>query len=384
MTIRGTTKVQGTMKTQRTMASRSGTRIRIRWTMKQLVARVATLGLLASALGVSALAGAAQAAQNEDPDGGGSTSPGGYTVEVNVRFTGEAAPGGGTTRSIRVAPTCWWLPAGGPYTDAVASLAWYDVVTGGLQTRGVIGEYGPRRIWKEAADAEAAGTADTSWYRAFCNDPADYERYDAGAAEGVDPIEGNPENFVTYYYRAFAANAAIPAPLVDPEQLALAARDIMVIPVPETDRNPKIQSAGAPTLVGLPTWFWVTDPASVGGADGERDITATLGDVFATVTATLDGDGLILDSPAGDASCDRGRALVKYGSGASEDSACTVTFTRASVGKYAAKGYPVAASTNWTATWVGSGTTGGALEDLPRDVTAFVPVAEVQNIVTRG
>lgn len=335
-------------------------------------------GLLAVSVLGSALAGPAQAAQ-VDPPGGGYDSPGGYTVEVAVSFTGEAAPGGGGTRMVRVAPICWWQPAAGPYTDAVASLAWYDVVTGGLQTRGVISEYGPRRIWKDAADAEAAGTADTSWYRAYCKDPKDYERYDAGDSEGVDPILGNPENFVTYYYRAFAAGAAVPAPLVDPEELARVARDLMVIPVPETDRNPKIQSAGAPTLVGLPTWFWVTNPEAVGGEDGNRDITATLGDVFATVTAET--GGLNLTSPAGGQNCAPSRALVKYRAGASEASACTVQFTRASVAY--PKGYPVAASTNWGATWVGSGGTGGTLDDLARDFVANVPVAEVQNIVTR-
>jgi len=341
------------------------------------------IGLLAALLCVpalvgTALAGTASAGQVDQP---GDSYGSGYTVEVSITFSGEAAPGGGGSRTVRVAPVCWWQPAGGPYTDAVASLAWYDVVTGGLQTRGVVGEYGPRRIWKEAADAEAAGTADTSWYRAMCKNPNDYERYDAGQSEGVDPVLGNPENFVTYYYRAFPAGAAIPAPLVDPEELARAARDVMVIPVPETDRNPKIQSAGAPTLVGLPTWFWVTDPAAVGGADGERDITATLGDVFATVTAKITREGLHLNSPAGGADCSPSEALVKYSDAASEASACTVKFTRASVAY--PKGYPLAASTNWGATWFGSGGATGALEGLARNFVANVPVAEVQNIVTR-
>jgi hypothetical protein len=340
------------------------------------LARGTTLGLLAGALCVPALIGVARAAQFPP---GGYNSPGGYTAEVSITFTGEAAPGGGTTRTVRVAPTCWWQPAAGPYQDAQASLEWYDVVTGGLQTRGLIGEYGPRRIWKDAADAEAAGTADTSWYRAYCKNPKDYARYDAGANEEQDPVLGNPENFVTYYYRAFDAGAAVPPPLVEPEELARAAREVMVIPIPETDRNPKIQSAGAPTLVGLPTWFWVTDPEAVGGTDGDRDITATLGAVFATVTAQT--KGLHLNSPAGGTNCEPSKALVKYSGGASESNACTVEFTRASVAY--PKGYRVQASTNWAATWVGSGGTAGTLEGLARDFALDVPVAEVQNIVTR-
>jgi hypothetical protein len=340
---------------------------------RRTAVRAVLLGLLTAALSVPAVA---RAGQVDPPDG--HESPGGYTAEVAVRFTGEAAPGGGSTRTVRVSPVCWWQPAGGPFTDAVAMLDWYDVVTGGLQTRGVISEYGPRRIWKEAAEAEQAGTADTSWYRAFCKDPDDYERYDAGDAEQMDPILGNPETFVTYYYRAFPAGAAVPPPLVTPAELARVARDVMVIPVPETDRNPKIQSAGAPTLVGLPTWFWVTDPDAVGGNAGDRDITATLGAVWATVTAKT--GGLHLNSPAGGTTCDPPEALVKYRDGVSDDSACTVEFARASVAY--PKGYPVTASTNWQATWVGSDGTSGGLAPLARDFTAEVPVAEVQNIVT--
>ena len=306
----------------------------------------------------------------------------GYSVEVKIKFTGEASPGGtgGSTSSHTVSPTCWWQPANDVYTDAAASLDWYKEVTdGGQQTRGNIGEYGPIRIWEAAAKDEKDKKADVAWYRAFCKDPADYVRYNAGSNEDVDPVLGNPENFVTYYYRAFPAGAAVPDPLVDPEELARVARDLMVIPVPETDRNPKVQSAGAPTLVGLPTWFWVTDPESVGGADGDRDITATLGDVFATVTAKT--GGLTLKSPAGGATCVPSQALIKYSAGTSEDAACTVEFTRASVAYPG--GYPLAASTNWDANWVGSGGTGGPMEGLARNFVSNVPVAEVQNIVTR-
>ncbi len=138
----------------------------------------------------------------------------------------------------------------GPYTDAVASLAWYDEITGGRQTPGEVGQYGPRRIWEEAAEAEENGTADTSWYRAFCIDPANYERYDAGQNEdtGIDVPGGAP--FVTYYYRTFNAGETPPPPLVDPDELARVARDEMEIPVPETERNPMIKRPARPPWSG--------------------------------------------------------------------------------------------------------------------------------------
>jgi hypothetical protein len=311
----------------------------------------------------------------------GSNTTNGYVAQVQVEFTGEAAPGGGASLTVTVAPTCWWAPAATPdYQDAVKSLAWYKQVTGNVQTNGSVGEYGPIRIWEEAAKAEQDGTADTSWYRATCQDAKDLSRFDAGSTEEKDPTLVDEGTALTYYYRTFNANEAIPPPLVDPEQLALAAREVMVIPRPEVDRNPKLASAGQPTLVGLPTWFWVVEDEALGGADGQREITATLGNVSATVTAET--HGLSLSSPAGGKDCDREKALVHYGGGVSENSACTVQFERASVGL--PNGYPVSATTDWNATWVGTGRPNPtALEGLAREFTANVPVAEVQNIVIR-
>src|SRR5690349_3027995 len=107
------------------------------------VVRVATLALVAGSLCTATLAA---------PAGDGSA------VEVAIECAGERAAAGDRA-TVRVDPLCWWEPAAGPYADAVARLAWYDMLTGGLQTRGVIGEYGPRRIWKQAADNEASGAA---------------------------------------------------------------------------------------------------------------------------------------------------------------------------------------------------------------------------------
>jgi hypothetical protein len=343
--------------------------------MRRALSAVAVVGVV---FGVVSAPTVAHAGQTPNID----NTSNGYSAEVQIRFTGDSAPGGGTTLSVRVQPTCWWEPAATPdYRDAVKSLAWYDGVTGGgVQTPGTIGQYGPRRIWEDAAKAEQAGTADTSWYRAACANADDLVRFDAGSSEtNENPVFGDETTAVTYYYRTFNEGEAIPPPLVDPEQLALAAREVMVIPEPEVDRNPKLASAGQPTLVGLPTWFWVIDDEAVGGPAGDREITATLGDVWARVTAKT--GGLHLSSPAGGADCTPARALVRYGNGVSEDSACTVQFERASVGL--PNGYPVAATTNWDATWVGSDGTNGGLDALARAFTANVPVAEVQNIVTR-
>lgn len=328
-----------------------------------------------AALTFAAAAGPARADQTEQV-------PSGYSVEVAVRFSGDAAPGGGggATRTVTVHPSCWWEPAGANYTDAELMLAWYDEVTHGLQTRGIIDQFGPRSAWKDAADAEADGD-DLSWYRVNCIDPEDYKKYDRGVVDSgiIDPVTGTPIGWVDFNYRAFGAGDPVPPPLVSPAELARVAHDLMEIPEPQINRNPRINAPGAPTLVGLPTWFWVENPAAVGGADGTRTIRAELGAVWAQVVART--GGLSLASPAGSTTCAPARATREYGSTVPVGNGCTVEFAQASV-RYP-KGFPVTATTDWQATWTGSDGPGGALDPLQRQTTVDVPVAEVQNVVTR-
>jgi hypothetical protein len=255
-------------------------------------------------------------------------------------------------------------------------LALYDSQVHGQPTHWQLQEYGPRSIWVAARDAEAKGQ-DLSWYAATCTDPADYRTFAGGCEENYEPGHG-PQTWVCYRYKAFPARARIPAPLVTPADLARAARDVMVIPVPTFDRNPKVVKAGQATLVGIPTWFWVTDPAATGGPAGTRTIRAEAGPTWAVVVAHT--TGMHLDSPAGSASCTPGQARTSWRQGRPDTAACTVAFTKASVAYPA--GYPVTATTRWTADWTGSANTRGTLDPVTRTWTGNVPVAEVQTIVT--
>ncbi|MFI7586922.1 hypothetical protein ACIB24_07590 [Spongisporangium articulatum] len=334
--------------------------------------------VLAAALVGALLAAGATPAAGDEVDPGGAATRAGYTVGVTVHFSGDAAPA--ASRTVRVRPTCWWMPADGPYTDAAAMLKWYDGRVGASFNRDDLTTYGPRNQWVAARDKEKAG-GDISWYKAYCTKPEYYAKYHMGSyASTLDQdFGGATQTWLVNYYKAFNVGEAVPPPVIDPAELARAARDEMVIPVPVTDRNPKVKAAGAPTLVGLPTWFWVTNPAAVGGPAGTRTIRAEVGGVWAEVTAKT--AGLKLASPAGGVTCPPARATVKYGPGVNVDAACTVSFDRASVAY--PKGYPVVASTGWQATWVGSDGGDGVLVPLARQAVANVPVAEVQNVVTR-
>ncbi|MCE0535658.1 hypothetical protein LWF15_09050 [Kineosporia rhizophila] len=343
---------------------------------------------LAAAVAVAAvplavLAPATGARADQTP---GEVEPGGYSVSVQVHFSGNAAPGGGegggSTISVNLHPVCWWEPATGNYQDAAAMLDWYDGVTGGVQSPGIFDQYGTRQVWEDAAAREAAGQ-DLSWYKAYCKDPRDYVDYGLGAEDYGDdnPIAGENDNWSIFLYRAFGAGAPVPAPMVTPEELAEAARDNLQIPDPDIERNPKVRDTDDATLVGLPTFFWVTDPEAVGGEAGERFIRAEVvgaaDPVWAEVTATT--GGLNLDWPGGHKLCPPEVALREYAPGLDEDGACTVEFTRASTGYPG--GYPVQASTAWAAEWVGSDGGGGDLAPLANEITELIPVAEVQNVV---
>jgi len=329
------------------------------------------------------VSGASSASAN--PGGGiGGTTADGYSA-MAVTFSGDAAPGGGSTLTVPVRATCWWGPAelSGPDgyidpTNADQIEAWFKVNL--PETEGTFAfaraQYGDLARWKPVLDKMRAGEK----FKAFKPNC----RQDAPACAVVGfggmalPAGVNTTECGMAMEIAFFPTDAPPARLIAPADLAQAASDYMDIPDPVVDRNPKVTALTGATLVSLPTWFWVTDPTSVGGAAGTRTIRAEVDGVWAQVVAST--KGLHLTSPAGGKDCVPGQALTHYAMGVNESSACTVPFTRSSVGY--PTGFPVDASTSWSAEWTGSGNTGGALAALQRGSVVDVPVAEVQTLVT--
>ncbi len=315
---------------------------------------------------------------------GGSTSGGGYTVSASATVT---SGGGGSIPlhlSVSVPASCWWsvddeVP---DPNDPVAVKKWWEetmpTINGTFEPGQLM--YGTVEMYDAAIAAAKAGQKIT-FYVAHCRDTADVcalNKY-AGAVNAPPGwnVPGCPG--IAQSVRFFPTGNP-PVPAVDPHDLAIAAWDQLKPPSPQIDRNPKVGSVGGGTLVGLDTWFWVTNPDSVGGTTGERRIRVTAGTAWAELTATT--GGLTIDAPNADGGdCTPAQALKQYTPGASPSSGCTVTFTRASVG-YGA-GYPVSASASWTATWRGSDGNGGALDAVtPAAAAVNVPVAESQAIVS--
>lgn len=325
-------------------------------------------------------AGSAQACVTCGSGGGG----GGYVVQARVTFSGDAAPGGGGTVTMGVPATCWWEQYESAPTDPTQWEQWYEdtlkALGSGSEVAGFAFEMGDVSRWKEAAARAAATHTPLRVYYAKCLDNATCQKLAAfvgGPTKDASVGYGKPCP-VPLAFNFFAPGAE-PAPQVDPEQLALLARDRMVIGNPNVDRNPKVGDLGGATLVALPTYFWVTNPLAVGGVGGHRTITARVGPVFATVVATT--DGLVLYAPSGDgAQCPPAQAIKAYSAGI--PGGCSVTFTKASVGYPG--GYPVTATTTWGATWTGTGQPAPQAIDGPvgGNATVNVPVAESQAITT--
>ncbi len=345
----------------------------------RLVVAVVTvaLGLFLAAQQPASAVGKAPPPQ--PPPSAGDTGSG-YQATARVKFSGDAAPNGSRVRRVTVPVICWWGPAPGSYTDPEQMLQAYDSGTLAAQTytRFAGRSWSPivdqahavamsRADFLTAAE-DAANGARLAWYVAQCRDSATLAEYQ-------DFLHQCPLGMVFNTYPV----GDTPQPQVEPQALAQVAREYMNLALPQVERNPKVTAAGGATLVGLPTWFWVTDPVAVGAPAGERMIRAEVGTVYAEVVATT--TGLHVTSPAGSTSCTPRQSVVAWRQGTPESSACTLVFTKASVGY--PQGYPVQALTTWTATWTGSGNTSGTLAPLTRAVTVSVPVAEVQTIVTR-
>ena len=334
-------------------------------------------------IGVCTAPGAvAGQAPNPDPNpvpgpGGSLTPGGGKATAVDVTVSGSGLRGRAGVRHATIPAVCWWQDALGPADDPKAMQKAYE--SGALQTL-TWNTYGGASwaLWlskrsyvaatpEEFAAAAAKPAGSVSWYMAVCRDgaqPSDYWGLLGYCPTGVR-------------YRAFPTGHAPPA-RVSPIDLAIYANQQLVLPEPAVDRNPKVTAVGGATLVGLATWFWVTDPAAAGGPDGSLWVRAQADDVYAVVTAT--NQGLSINSPAGSTSCTPGQARTPYTPGTPESSACTLVFTKASVAHPA--GWPVTVRATWNLAWTGSGGTGADLGPQPHTWNATIPVAEVQTIVT--
>lgn len=171
-----------------------------------------------------------------------------------------------------------------------------------------------------------------------------------------------------------------PAPgrgqVVTAAQLAQRAYNRLQLPMPEVGFNPRrSSSAGAATLVTIPTWFWVEDWS--GASQRTR-----AGVVWAEVTAEPvstewypgDGSGPVLCAGAG----------VAWRPGMDESgSSCKYTYPRSSANRPGNR-YVGRVVVTWRVTWTGSGGAGGTLPLMSREREFPIAVMERQTVVVTG
>ncbi len=137
--------------------------------------------------------------------------------------------------------------------------------------------------------------------------------------------------------------------------------------------------SGQDGLVGLPEWFWIdaADYLTLSRTVSLAGLSATVvakpgpliinpGDGQANFTCT--GPGMPYD-PADPA--------------ASQQSDCTYLYTQPSAGQPGNE-FPVTVSVTWTATWTGTGGTGGTLAPITRTTTIELAIAQAEAVFDGG
>jgi hypothetical protein len=165
-------------------------------------------------------------------------------------------------------------------------------------------------------------------------------------------------------------------PVVTPALLAQQAYNRLRLPLPQPEFNPKrSSSAGAATLVTIPTWFWVEDWS---GASQRTRAGGVWAEVTAEPVATewFPGDGSPSVRCAG--------AGVPWREGMDEDdSSCRYAYTRSSANAPSNR-YTGRVMVTWRVTWRGSGGSGGALPLMTREASFPIAVMERQTVVVSG
>ncbi|MEP7024506.1 MAG: hypothetical protein ABJB47_12050 [Actinomycetota bacterium] len=164
-------------------------------------------------------------------------------------------------------------------------------------------------------------------------------------------------------------------PGVTPQQLEQWALADLHVPVPAPMTAPP---RGSGALVGLPEWFWMRpgDWHPVSARVSVGPVWAQVTAVPATITISP-GAGLPAATCTGP-----GTAYNKARPASAQHTNCSVIYPRSS-DQQPRNLYQAAVTVTWTASWTGSGGTGGPITPALHETTRFgIRVAEGQALVT--
>jgi hypothetical protein len=168
---------------------------------------------------------------------------------------------------------------------------------------------------------------------------------------------------------------------IDPQQLALMARNRLPFVLPDVAFSPPLESPDDFLLVQLPTWIWVENW-------GEESRSATAGGVVATVTARpvrqeWDFTPNRLDPETEGGCAGPGRAYDASIPPESQSTECSFTFRHSSAGEQGAA-YEGHLTVFYEITWTSNIGVGGSLGTVPRTTVMPVRVGEQQALNEAG
>lgn len=288
-------------------------------------------------------------------------------IEASAGTTATITTDGATTAGVpfrrevyvTVPRRCWYGPG---MTGAAYFEYWKP---GGAGRSGMTGDaYAAQGLLHPGFEAYE-GDTEGRWYEATC----------AVGVPGDEWLAYHREHPPVYVEPGDPAPAVVES--VDPAVLAQVAAEHMQLPTGTMRWNPSLAGSGA-TVVNMETFVWVED------ATTEVQVTASVPGVWSQVQARM--TGMTVSAPnTTDVTCpDPGTPYTAGMTGSS----CEIVFRRSSANQAVKAGqrYPtvtVTATSTWESTWTSSlDPTPRTLPAQTRTVTAEVPVAEVQSVVT--
>lgn len=295
------------------------------------------------------------------------TSPGAEDGTISMFIETNGFQTGGTpyqrTATVRIAPRCWykWWATGKDYADM-----WSDPD----YLRGIGATDDPYKTtpFDGYLEHKDKGADEGAWYWPWCNEAVD-------GAYVLQYVDSHPPRY-------FPRNdpPRVDTADVDPLLMVQRAYEEMDLPTGTVRWNPSLEGSGA-TVVNFETWVWVEEAAQTATVRATLE-TGQWAQVEARVT------GVVVSAPgAQDAECDD-LGVPWSPEQESTGGQCVIVFDRSSAREERKGGRTHRTTTmevvaSWSATWTSWQNPEPQEFATPTTtVTAEIPVAEVQTVVT--
>lgn len=201
----------------------------------------------------------------------------------------------------------------------------------------------------------------------------------AAVLAATDPAAGSLAGALCVMPHKVGAALDAPAPVqLDSQMVAQSASIQMSLQVPEIASTPN--GPETPGAVGLPVWFWVSNPGPQ--TTGPNTTSLSLGDVTVQTTATF--TGLTIDTGDGSTVECAGPGTPYPGSGIDESPDCGHTYTQQSTGT-ADQLFHLGVTAHWRIDWTATnGQSGSTTIDVWDLDHKSLRISDIQSVRSQG